>query len=92
MSRSDGRNTQLLSTYNNFWDKDLSKDSGVDDRNDSYTDVVNGKCPLSIPYQRLIPSACRLLRRCNRALRIRLGQLLPFLSLLQRGSISTVFG
>lgn len=41
---ADGRETERMGNYAQRWNNDdLSKDSGVDDRNDSYTDVVNGE-------------------------------------------------
>lgn len=41
---ADGRETERMGNYAQRWNNDdLSKDSGVNDRNDSYTDVVNGE-------------------------------------------------
>ena len=52
---ADGRQHDRMANYTKRWNNDdLSKDSGVDDRNDSYTDVVNGK------YYHSFPSVSRL--------------------------------
>jgi hypothetical protein len=92
-STEDGRQGGRIQNYTKFWQKDISKEADVDNQNrvESYTDVVNGMFSPFLLGSFLILLS-RLLRWSNRALRVWLGEILPFLTVLQRRSVCGLSG
>ena len=85
---SDGRVQNRIENYNQFWQKDLNKEDeqGNKNRLEQYTEVVNGtssRLAYSSRRQHYNSPFFRLLRRCNRLVRVWLGTVVPLLALLQ---------
>ena len=89
----DGREERRVEGYTKFWQKDLTHEGEVDHKNriDSYTDVVNGLSFLFHLYSPLTTSH-RVLRRCNGAVRIRLGKVVPLFAFLQGRELVVIIG
>jgi hypothetical protein len=90
VAQADGRVDERIGNYTRFWQSDLKHETNVEVENrlDDYTNVVNGMQIVlsaeSTPFHKNItPYSHRLLRWGDRALRIRLGKVVPLLSLLQ---------
>lgn len=96
VKRSDGRVNDRIENYTKFWNADPLKEQEVDNakRLDSYTEVVNGQLHLS--FNRCLfhfsDGCVRLLRRRDRAVRVRLVTILPLLSFLQRRGFPCFLG
>ena len=54
VQRDDGRVADRMENYTKFWQQDPKKEQDVDNENrlHSYTEVVNGKHPLSVLFCR----------------------------------------
>lgn len=93
--REDGRQDKRVDGYTKFWQKDIGNEARVDTDNrlDNYTDVVNGAFnttkQLIFFFGRTSSSNTihRLLRRRYGVLRVRLVEVLPLLTVLQRRGI-----
>ena len=88
---NDGRVENRVENYTKFWKKDPTTEGEADNdkRLESYTDVVNGELffPLKRRWNFYLLCLRRLLRRRDRAVRIRLVAILPLLALLQGRSL-----
>ena len=95
---NDGRVGSRIENYAGFWQKDIQKEGQVDSdiRVENYTDVVNGTArPEHFIFRSaasLFPLPVRLLRRRHGTLRVRLGQVVPLLALLQGRIVRRVPG